>query len=1196
MAESREEPLGLPQNGQIQPADDSTEEHTKQPSQITLPWGGSKDRMAFPPAFNIDTDIRPGEFVMRTLFAEFFVLAEQKIELVLTEPLERPLSKSLQRKEDTEFDQLLSTLGNVAEHCLPSLLRTLYKWFDRQCPPDGSLQHELKQKMKSKTAADRTEREYLLERRELAVDFLYCLVLIEVLKQLPFHPGQDDLITHLLLQAFRHFKYKDIPASSPNGTNVSTISDLYAEVIGVLAQSRFQAVRKKFMLELKELRSKDQSLAVTQSAIISLLMGLKFFRVKMHPIEEFEACVHFLQELGNYFLEVREKDIKHALAGLFVEILLPVASVVKHEVNVPVLKNFVESLFTTTTEMSTRKKHQLALYPMLTCLLCVSQKSFFLANWSPFLTMCLTQLRNRDPKMSRVALESLYRLLWVYMIRIKCESNTTTLSKLQSISSSLFPKGGRSLIPKDTPLNIFVKIIQFVAQERLDFAMREIVFDLLCVGKPIRVVNPQRMSVGLRAFLVVADSLQQKDGEPPMPQTVGVMPSGNTLRVKKTFLNKMLTDGVAKTIGMSSYYPQIRKAFDGILRVLDREVGRNLAMTKPENVNKDLEELMIGERKAKIDLFRTCVAAIPRLFPEGMQKSEVVDLLTRLMIHVDEKLRELSLQALQNLVLDFPSWREDVLHGFIQFVQKEIGDSFPGQQHLDNFLRVLLQFLTQWKTAAQAPFGAKLSAHKLPFDRSSHANVMNEIEGFALVMLCNCKPLTRKLAACILKEVRTLFSILGTSKVDDPCVIDVIDKAMPNIIEKLLPYLPSQEKNAIQSASNIDLQWLCERTSAVWVAGYHEHNITLDTSRSGAVTNEFDPWVVCLANFLGQDCLYTSCPHAIAHAWPIVYYRLQSYMDPNVNPSIVSDTRSSSILRSGSKKMASEKDLYNNLWRNYVVFACCIAPSGPGATPRCSSPELSSSPESSSSERSEPRPAGVITVCASNLFKQLTPLIRSDALDTRETIVNGLGRCNPDSFRALVEELVPYIKEAIDRKQEKVARRKKRDALRVLLVRIFKLLAENKTFAHSNTKVVDAERHTLSPTFVEYIDGARIFLDNEGDREQPMLQEIRVYFAGFVTQLIIHTPVEYRYCLLSRDLRYSLFFLFAGWSGRFGTMFGAVDRRQGKDEACTDFELAAVHAMSAVVCCGQVFDPSGLNEDGYLYSWLDVLLGTHDEK
>ena len=36
-------------------------------------------------------------------------------------------------------------------------------------------------------------------------------------------------------------------------------------------------------------------------------------------------------------------------------------------------------------------------------------------------------------------------------------------------------------------MNIFVKIIQFIAQEKLDFAMREIVFDLLSVGRPIKV-------------------------------------------------------------------------------------------------------------------------------------------------------------------------------------------------------------------------------------------------------------------------------------------------------------------------------------------------------------------------------------------------------------------------------------------------------------------------------------------------------------------------------------------------------------------------------------------------------------------------------------------------------------------------------------------------------------------------------------
>lgn len=52
----------------------------------------------------------------------------------------------------------------------------------------------------------------------------------------------------------------------------------------------------------------------------------------------------------------------------------------------------------------------------------------------------------------------------VYMVRIKCESNSVTHSRLQSIFSSLFPKGSKVVTPKDVPLNYFVKMIQFIAK------------------------------------------------------------------------------------------------------------------------------------------------------------------------------------------------------------------------------------------------------------------------------------------------------------------------------------------------------------------------------------------------------------------------------------------------------------------------------------------------------------------------------------------------------------------------------------------------------------------------------------------------------------------------------------------------------------------------------------------------------------
>lgn len=129
------------------------------------------------------------------------------------------------------------------------------------------------------------------------------------------------------------------------------------------------------------------------------------------------------------------------------------------------------------------------------------------------------------------------------------------------------------------------------------------------------------MNIGLRAFLVIADALQQKDGEPPMPNTGATLPSGNSLKKKKTYLSKTLTEEEAKLIGlsvcrpfvccnltvlsksvicelyllsagMSLYYSQVRKSLDNILRHLDKEVGRCMMLTSAQMLNKEPEDMI----------------------------------------------------------------------------------------------------------------------------------------------------------------------------------------------------------------------------------------------------------------------------------------------------------------------------------------------------------------------------------------------------------------------------------------------------------------------------------------------------------------------------------------------------------------------------------------------------------------------------
>ncbi|KAF1471096.1 Protein furry homolog-like, partial [Eudyptula minor novaehollandiae] len=1143
----------------------------------------------------IDPDVKPGEYVIKSLFAEFAVQAEKKIEVVMAEPLEKLLSRSLQRGEDLQFDQLISSMSSVAEHCLPSLLRTLFDWYRRQNgTEDESYEYRPRSSTKSKGDDQQRERDYLLERRDLAVDFIFCLVLIEVLKQIPVHPVPDPLVHEVLNLAFKHFKHKE-GYSGTNTGNVHIIADLYAEVTGVLAQSKFQAVRKKFVTELKELRQKEQSPHVVQS-IISLIMGMKFFRVKMYPVEDFEASFQFMQECAQYFLEVKDKDIKHALAGLFVEILIPVAAAVKNEVNVPCLKNFVEMLYQTTFELSSRKKHSLALYPLITCLLCVSQKQFFLNNWHVFLQNCLSHLKNKDPKMSRVALESLYRLLWVYVIRIKCESNTVTQSRLMSIVSALFPKGSRSVVPRDTPLNIFVKIIQFIAQERLDFAMKEIIFDLLSVGKSPKTftINPERMNIGLRVFLVIADSLQQKDGEPPMPTTGVVLPSGNTLRVKKIFLNKTLTDEEAKVIGMSIYYPQVRKALDSILRHLDKEVGRPMCMTSVQMSNKEPEDMITGERKPKIDLFRTCIAAIPRLIPDGMSRTDLIELLARLTIHMDEELRALAFNTLQALMLDFPDWREDVLSGFVYFIVREVTDVHPTL--LDNAVKMLVQLINQWKQAAQMHNKNQDSqrgvsngaAHTLPLERTLYSSVFHVVEGFALVILCSTRPATRRLAVSVLREIRALFTLLEISKSDDELAIDVMDRLSATILESFIHLTGADQTTLLYCPSSIDLQTLAD-----WNSSPISHQFDVVSPSHiwifAHVTQGQDPWIISLSSFMKQENLPKHCPTAVSYAWTFAYTRLQ-LLSPQVDIN--------SPINAKKVNTTTSSDSYIGLWRNYLILCCSAASSSNSSTStgsvRCSPPEtLASTPDSGYSIDS--RIIGIPS--PSSLFKHIVPMMRSESMEITESLVLGLGRTNPGAFRELIEELHPIIKEALERRPENMKRRRRRDILRVQLVRIFELLADAGVISHSASGGLDNETHSLNNTLLEYVDLTRQLLEAENEKDSDTLKDIRCHFSALVANIIQNVPVHQRRSVFpQQSLRHSLFMLFSHWAGPFSIMFTPLDRYSDRNMRINRHQYCALKAMSAVLCCGPVADNVGLSSDGYLYKWLDNILDSQDKK
>jgi hypothetical protein len=150
-----------------------------------LPWGSLK----VVGNMSIDFNSLPAKFTVQNLLLELFNMFEKKIQYVSTEePLDKFLNKSLKRCDDTYMDNLLRTLGNVSEVCLPSILEALIKWYEEQIS------------FRKRSANENKDR---AQKALLAINYLFCIVLIELLPQLHFHPTDcEKYVNYILHHSF----------------------------------------------------------------------------------------------------------------------------------------------------------------------------------------------------------------------------------------------------------------------------------------------------------------------------------------------------------------------------------------------------------------------------------------------------------------------------------------------------------------------------------------------------------------------------------------------------------------------------------------------------------------------------------------------------------------------------------------------------------------------------------------------------------------------------------------------------------------------------------------------------------------------------------------------------------------------------------------------------------------------------------
>lgn len=166
--------------------------------------------------------------------------------------------------------------------------------------------------------------------------------------------------------------------------------------------------------------------------------------------------------------------------------------------------------------------------------------------------------------------------------------------------------------------------------------------------------------------------------------------------------------------------------------------------------------------KPKLDLLKTCVAAIPRILPENMNHEYLTDLLSRLTIHLDHELsrwvvtstpaeihdvlcycdRRAAVNSLHTMITNYPGWRHDIVRVFVMFLLRDVPDSCP--LVLEATLKLLIQFIGHWRQMLTSPTSPDTEKHAIPVGPTYTVVYLRSNQVLSVCRLSPQKTLTRE--------------------------------------------------------------------------------------------------------------------------------------------------------------------------------------------------------------------------------------------------------------------------------------------------------------------------------------------------------------------------------------------------------------------------------------------------------------------
>ncbi|GLB39112.1 putative cell morphogenesis N-terminal [Lyophyllum shimeji] len=659
---------------------------------------GQGNRSDTPPMTDLDDDKvvmdpkTPSDYALHAVFMRFAAIAESKIETFLRQGLDQEpclLTELIGNGVDPKFDDTLQSLGKIAQRHAKPVLDSIMRWRRSQHESVGSdiIRYHTTQSPRTMRAIRHNDIPGLLhERKSLVAIYIMCRALIAVMQSISKDALSEAMGYTLEETTFEQFRRPDLKLLTQSA-NHRTNADLYATLLGHIANVRFMSVTDRFLAELGPV-AQGQVPKDLDMKYENLVRGLKHIQIKVWPPESFEEGAEFLESLSMSFGHAHGLRLKTAFAETLTHILHPIGKTAQAETNNPQWAKAIEIIYPKAREMMSKPRYWPAAFPLAITSMCVAPQSYFLKNWVACFEAACSKLKEKPLRMT--IMNGVMRLIWTYLYRCQ-ESASATTSKLDSLLKHFFPANRLTILPAEDRLEPFIYTVHFILSRHFDFG-RDLCLELL-QESPIAslqqsgnigsVLAPERISVAVQAILLSLHALERDFLSPTWPSSndFSVVPSRSDYPTSADFAPATLLS----KLGMKDFVDRCGITLATIANHCFNLVGNmsvfddqwsyarlNLAYEEAHNyaIRRHPDGHAVAYPNSllpQIHMLQTCFQSWPRLLHPGIALEDALDMLLRGVIHVDPGLAEASTSASKRFMAD-PAHALTVLSRFTKFL------------------------------------------------------------------------------------------------------------------------------------------------------------------------------------------------------------------------------------------------------------------------------------------------------------------------------------------------------------------------------------------------------------------------------------------------------------------------------------------------------------------------------------------------